>query len=173
MDADGSKARQITNISSEADGVMVSPDGKKLVFLSKVFPDCSADDACNKRKIDAETQSKSKARIYTSLLFRHWNEWESQRRQHILVINTDGTGVKDLTPGSRDVPPFSLGGQDNYAISPDSVELAFTTNSDAEPATSTNSDIFAVSMDGGEPTRITTGAGADETPLYSPAGKRP
>ena len=29
--------------------------------------------------------------------------------------------VKDLTPGNRDVPPFSLGGPDDYAISPDSI----------------------------------------------------
>jgi len=36
--------------------------------------------------------------------------------------------VKDLTPGPNDVPPFSLGGQDDYAISPDSNEVAFSMN---------------------------------------------
>src|SRR5438067_13032103 len=31
---------------------------------------------------------------------------------------------RDLTPGDHDVPPFSLGGQDMYAISPDGQEVA-------------------------------------------------
>ena len=171
MDADGSHASQITHLSTEASGLLVTPDGKRLVFLSNVFPECSADDVCNKRKLDEEAQSKSKARIYTGLLFRHWTEWQSSRRQHILVVGADGTGAKDLTPGTREAPPFSLGGQDAYAISPDSTELAYTTSSDPEPATDTNFDIFTVSLDGGEPKRVTTGLGADTTPLYSPDGK--
>jgi len=171
MNADGSRANQITRLSTEAGGVMVSPDGKRLVFLSNVFPECGADDPCNKRKLDEEAKSKTKARIYTSLLYRHWTEWESKRRQHILAIDTDGGDMKDLTPGTRDAPPFSLGGQDNYAISPDSMELAYVMNSDPEPATSTNSDVYTISLNGGESKKITTGLGADETPLYSPDGK--
>ena len=31
---------------------------------------------------------------------------------------------RDLTPGDHDAPPFNLAGQDMYAISPDSQELA-------------------------------------------------
>ncbi len=38
MNADGSNPRQITNLSTEAGGVLFSPDGKKLVFTSEVFP---------------------------------------------------------------------------------------------------------------------------------------
>jgi dipeptidyl aminopeptidase/acylaminoacyl peptidase len=171
MDAEGSHARQITNLSTEASGLLVAADGKRLVFLSNVFPECGADDVCNKRKLDEESQSKSKARIYTGLLFRHWTEWQGPRRQHILVVGADGAGAKDLTPGTREAPPFSLGGQDAYAISPDSTELAYTISSDPEPATGTNLDIFTVSLDGGESKRVTTGLGADTTPLYSPDGK--
>ncbi len=52
---------------------------------SNVYPDCGADDACNKAQIEAEKKSKVKARIYTSLLYRHWNEWQGKRRQHMLV----------------------------------------------------------------------------------------
>jgi len=171
MDADGGHARQITHLSTEAGGLLVTPDGKRLVFLSSVYPLCAEDDVCNKRKLDEEAQSKVKARIYTSLLFRHWNQWESERRQHLLTIDVDGAEVKDLTPGLRDVPPFSLGGPDDYAVSPDSAELAFVTNADPEPALSTNSDIYTVSLDGGDPRKITAGLGADNSPQYSPDGK--
>lgn len=171
MDADGMHARQITHLSTEAGGLLVSPDGKKIVFQSSVYPECGADDACNKSKMDIEAKSKVKARIYNSLLYRHWTAYETKRRQHLLVIDADGSGVKDLTPGPYDVPPFSLGGPDDYAISPDSLELAFTMNVDPDPATSTNSDIYTVPLAGGEMRRITIGLGADNAPVYSPDGK--
>ena len=56
---------------------------------------------------------------------------------------------RDLTPGDHDVPPFNLGGQDMYAISPDGQELAYTSNIDEVEATSTNNEIFIVPMAGG------------------------
>src|SRR4029077_11957570 len=136
-----------------------------------VYPECGADDACNQRKLEEESKNKTKARVYTSLLFRHWNEWQGARRRHLMVADADGSGIKDLTPGPREVPPFSLGGQDDYAISPDSTEVAFAVNTDAELATSTNSDIYTVPLEGGDAKKITTGPGADNTPLYSPDGK--
>src|SRR5581483_11623264 len=110
MDPDGSNARQATNLATEADGVLFSPDDRNLVFTSSVYPECGADDACNKNLIDAEKGGKVKARIYTELLYRHWTNWQSKRRSHLLVMPVGGGPVKDLTPGTRDVPPFSLGG---------------------------------------------------------------
>src|SRR5579864_7688888 len=62
MNADGSNAHQVTRIAAEAQGILVSPDGKKIVFLSSVFPECGADDACTQRKLDEEAKSKVKAR---------------------------------------------------------------------------------------------------------------
>jgi dipeptidyl aminopeptidase/acylaminoacyl peptidase len=171
MDADGSHPRQITHIATEASGETLSADGRKLVFQSSVYPECGADNACNQHALDEEARSKVKARVYTSLLYRHWNEWQGKRRQHLLSMNVDGTALVDLTPGERDVPPFSLGGPEDYAISPDSMELAYVTNTDPEPALSTNSDIYVVPIEGGDAKRITTGPGADESPQYSPDGK--
>ena len=77
----------------------------------------------------------------------------------------------DLTPGDHDVPPFSLGGQDMYAISPDGQEVAYTSNIDEVEATSTNNEIFVVPISGGTAKKISTSPGADTTPLYSPDGK--
>jgi dipeptidyl aminopeptidase/acylaminoacyl peptidase len=171
MDADGSHSRQITHLSTEASGQIVSADGKKLVFVSEIYPECGSDDSCNKRMLDEETKSKLKARVYTSLLYRHWNEWKGKRRQHVFSIDVDGTGGKDLTPGTHEAPPFSLDGAEDYSISPDSSEVAFTMNADADQALSTNSDIYTVPIAGGEPKKITVGLGADNQPAYSPDGK--
>ncbi len=171
MNADGTQPKQITTLSTEADGVLFSPDGKKLVFTSNVFPSCGADDACNRQKLDEVKNSKVKARSYTSLLYRHWTHWESEQRSHLMVVDVNGGTVKDLTPGNRDVPPFSLGGPDGYAISPDSTEVCYTINNDPVLATSTNTDLYTVPIVGGEPKRITYNPGSDSGPQYSPDGK--
>lgn len=170
MDPDGGNVKQITTISTEAAGVMFSPDGKNLLFTSDVYPEC-ADDACNKKRMDAEAANKVKARVYTSLLYRHWTEYEGAKRRHLMVVSAEGGAVKDLTPGPRHVPPFSLGGPDDYGVSPDGKEVVYVMNPDTDQATSTNADLFVVPVEGGESRKITLNSGADNAPLYSPDGK--
>jgi dipeptidyl aminopeptidase/acylaminoacyl peptidase len=162
--------KKITSISTEADGAIWSPDGKNIVFASEVFPGC-ADDSCNKFSDQERASSKVKATIFEHLLFRHWNHYSAGKRSHLFVVPAEGGVAKDLTPGDHDVPPFSLGGQDPYAISPDGQEVAFTSNWDEVGATSTNNDIFVVPITGGEPKKLSTSPGSDSTPLYSPDGK--
>jgi dipeptidyl aminopeptidase/acylaminoacyl peptidase len=176
MNPDGTGIAPITRLSTEADGEIVSADGKYIVVTSRVYPDCTAatgkfDDACNKQHLDAESQSKVKARLITGLLYRHWNEWEGDRRSHLLSISLADGKVTDLSPGSREVPPFSLGGPDDYAISPDGAEVSFAMNTDEVPAAGTNNDLFVVSIQGGTPHKITANPGADNSPAYSPDGK--
>jgi dipeptidyl aminopeptidase/acylaminoacyl peptidase len=135
-----------------------------------VYPECT-DEACNKAKLEAETKSLVKARVVTSLLYRHWKTWQSKRRSHLLAVPVGGGPAKDLTPGPADVPTFSLGGPDDYVISPDGSEVAYIANLDPVQATSTNTDIFVVPITGGEAKRITSGPGGERSPLYSPDGK--
>src|SRR5438132_6455306 len=205
------KPHQVTNISTGADGAIWSPDGKNIVFVSAVYPDCK-DDVCNKQRDEELKKSKVKAKIFTRLFYRHWNAFTEFKRSHLFVIGADAradrstdilsvgpAGVspaesqppdkmsggptgkmpvlqpsaapRDLTPGDHDVPPFHLGGQDMYAISPDGQEVAYTCNIDEVEATSTNNEIFIVPISGGPPKKISTSPGADTTPLYSPDGK--
>jgi len=100
------------------------------------------------------------------------------KRSHVLVVQaTDGNAVRDLTP-SRDVadaevPTFSLGGPIGYAWAPDSKEIAYVTNLDLVPATSTNNDVFTLRLDEprARPVRISTSLGSDDGPAYSPDGR--
>jgi len=171
MDPDGGNAKPVTNLAGEADGVLFSPDGRNLLFTSQVYPECGADDACNRKNLEADATSKVKAHIYTELLYRHWATWQTRRRGHILVVPVSGGVAKDLTPGTRDVPPFSLGGADDYDISPDGKEVCYSMNADPVPAASTNSDLYVVSISGGDARKITSNPGADSSPHYSPDGK--
>jgi dipeptidyl aminopeptidase/acylaminoacyl peptidase len=210
------KPHQVTEISTGADGGIWSPDGKNIVFVSAVYPDCNppppgsgvTSDDCNKQRDEELKKSKVKAKIFLRLFYRHWNAFTEFKRSHLFVIDanaradrsTDVSSVgpagvspagsqipdkmsggprgkmpvlqpRDLTPGDHDVPPFSLGGQDMYAISPDCKEAAYTSNIDEVEATSTNNEIFTVPIAGGTPKKISTSPGADTTPLYSPDGK--
>jgi dipeptidyl aminopeptidase/acylaminoacyl peptidase len=162
--------KKVTSISTEADGAIWSPDGKNIVFTSEVFPGCM-DDACNKFSDQERANSKVKAMVFEHLLFRHWNHYGTGKRSHLFVVQAEGGIARDLTPSDHDVPPFSLGGQDAYAVSPDGKEVAFTSNWDEVGATSTNNDIFVVPITGGEPKKLSTSSGSDSTPLYSPDGK--
>jgi dipeptidyl aminopeptidase/acylaminoacyl peptidase len=187
------KPHQVTSISTGADGAIWSPDGKNIVFVSTVYPDCK-DDACNKQRDEELKKSKVKAKIFSRLFYRHWNAFTEFKRSHLFVVSADAvaTGLwpvpggtpqqeerpagprlqpNDLTPGDHDVPPFSLGGQDMYAISPDGQEVAYTSNIDEVEATSTNNEIFVVPITGGTAKKISTSPGSDTTPLYSPDGK--
>jgi dipeptidyl aminopeptidase/acylaminoacyl peptidase len=84
---------------------------------------------------------------------------------------------RDLTPGDYDAPVFSLGGQDDYAFSPDGQAICYTSNHDKNPAASTNNDLWIVSVNGGASgsalaKNITAdNPASDSTPLYSPDGR--
>lgn len=168
---------KLTNLSTEADGAMWSPDSKQILFTSAVYPDCPADskqDACDSRRDQQKSISKVKAQIFTHLLYRHWNAFTGEKRSHLFLVNVDDGHIRDLTPGdTHDVPPFSMGGPDAYAFSPDGKEIAFTENLDEVPAISTNADIFTLRLDdpNAKPVMISTSKGGDFSPAYSPDGK--
>ncbi len=167
--------------------------------------------ACNARKLKESEQSKVKSQIFDRLLYRHWNSYKGGKRSHIFVTAVPKAGTfddpivcsvtacppgakclcavdafenryHDLTPGDYDAPVFSLGGQDNYAFSPDGREVCYTSNHDKVEATSTNNDLFTVPVNWGieatpaqvlAQTRNITAdnPASDSTPLYSPDGK--
>ncbi len=168
---EGGEATKLTHVSGGVANVLWSPDGKWIAFTSDVYPDCR-DDACNRARDEQREKSKVKARIYDSLLYRHWDTWEDGKYSHLFVVPAEGGTPRDLTPGAGyDVPPFSLGGPEPIAISPDGKELCYVANTDQDLALSTNGDLFIVSVETGDTKRITTNRGYDGGPAYSPDGK--
>ena len=157
------------------------------LVLANLQPASWSDEAaCNKEKDDAAAKDPVKAQIWTSLLYRHWNQFTGEKRSHILLVSaSDGNAIRDLTPvsnvGTAETPTFTVGGPLGYAWSPDSKEIAYSTNLDQVPAASTNNDIFTLSIDNNtdiQQSRTTTKAvkvsaspGSDDAPAYSPDGK--
>ena len=163
-------SRKLTNLPGGAGSVKWMPDGSGLLLVSDIYPDCGVEPQCIKDKTWAEGSKPSKARVITSLLFRHWTAWQDPTRSHIVFYSMTGT-ARDLTPGAFDAPPFSVGGGDEFDVSPDGKELVYARNTDQHPELSTNSDLFIVPIAGGDARRITTRTGADTSPKYSPDGK--
>jgi dipeptidyl aminopeptidase/acylaminoacyl peptidase len=183
-------AQELTDIATEAGGEIWSPDGKNILFTSDVYPECDGEpvveSACNAKKLKEHDESTVKALVFDHLLYRHWNAYKEGKRSHIFVLAADtcmgnmgatqgecpSAAPRDLTPGDYDAPVFSLGGQDNYAFSPDGQEICYTSNHDKSPAASTNNDLWIVPVSGGQAKNITAdNPASDSTPLYSPDGR--
>src|SRR5207237_8420477 len=82
------KTNRGTNISTGADDAIWSTDGKNIVFVSAVYPDCK-DDGCNKQRDEELKKSKVKAKIFTKLFYRHWNAFTGFKRSHLFIVSAD------------------------------------------------------------------------------------
>ncbi len=170
-DAGGGDVKQVTKVSGGVQPPLVmSPDGKKVAFVSDVYPQCK-DEECNIRTRAALEKDPVKVRLLTGLPFRHWDEWRTNIRHHVFVADLDTGEARDVTPGDYDSPPhfYEDGG---IAFAPDSRTIAFVSNRDGRDREmmSTNRDVWLVPVMGGEPKKITANPAADNQPVFSPDG---
>jgi dipeptidyl aminopeptidase/acylaminoacyl peptidase len=181
ISVDGGEATALTSISTEATQPLWSGDGKNIAFVSTVFPEFSRQpfsesDKANRQRQEDRDKSKVKGRVFTQLLYRHWDSWVDGKRQHLFVVPADGGEPRNVTPGDRDAVPtsstFSAG--DDFAFSPDGRELAYTATPTParEEAWKTDHNVVVVNLATGERQEITTNnPAADGYPRYSPDGK--
>ena len=176
----GGEARQLTTISTGASNAIWSADGKSMAFVSAVYPEFSEkpfaeSDALNKKKLDAAAKGPVKAKVFTRLFFRHWDEYVEDKRQHLFVMPAAGGEPKDVTPGDRDAYPtsttFSVG--DEFTFAPDGRYLVFTAVPARDEAWGTNYDLCRVAIDHTSTKwqTLTENPAADGSPRFDALGK--
>ncbi|MFQ5719143.1 MAG: prolyl oligopeptidase family serine peptidase [Acidobacteriota bacterium] len=185
VDPDGGEPYALSALPLDVGNLTVVPGGKAVAFTLDVYPEC-ADLACTKDRLDAEASSPETGRIYTDLLFRHWDTWEDGRRSHIFVADLErgetASGLPvglsepiDLMRGmDADSPTHPFGGPEEFDFSPDGAELTFTARlpRGSEAAWTTDVDLFTVPVNGAsKPVEITANRhGWDTQPAYAPDG---
>lgn len=177
---EGGEAMRVTTLSTGARSPQFSPDGKAILFQSSVFPGTLNDDDNKKAAADRKAR-KWNARVYDSFPIRNWDRWLDDKQTHVFVQSLDaGAKAKDLLAGTKMVAEAGFAGITgsgsddlNPVWAPDgqSVVFAATVNRNIGAYADTSSDLYQVSISGGEPKRLTSGNDSYAAPKFSPDGK--
>jgi len=162
---DGGEAEKITDFEGGVANFQLAPTGDFALFTREV----KLEDGITNLFSDLP---EAEARLYDDLKFRHWDEWHEGTFSHLFVAKLSGGAPRDLMAGQKaDTPLKPFGGASQIAVAPDGKEICYTAIV-GRPAQSTDSGLYLVSPDGGEPRLITGGMGGYDTePRYSPDGR--
>ncbi len=155
LDRRGGEGRKITAVKGEIADYTWSPDGKKVVLVMKDedYSDTAATEVRKPYVIDRYHFKED----YTGYLDR--------RNTHLYLLDIASQKIDTLTRGIYD--------ESDPEISPDGKKLAFSSNRTADPDRNENADIYVMDLVPGAPAQqLTTWAGSDKQPKWSPDGKK-
>lgn len=167
IDMAGGEARKLTAAGTALYGPIWSGDGQYLVCGSRLLPK-------DKKSVENRTETElpeCQARTIDRLLFRQWDRWLGDERNHLFLVTVKDGSLEDLTPAEADVPPVSLAGGQAFDISPDGRQVCFVRNDDPMLAISTNHDLFILDIPSMTEKKITANPALDRQPCYSPDGR--
>lgn len=152
----GGEARRITNLKNGVSTFRWSPDGTRLVVVSRTGPSDSR----------AENRERSDVRHYKNITY-NFNDtgWFDDRRTHLWVVNLKSGEEKQITEGNdwNDSDP---------QWSPDGTRIAFVSNrSGKEYEENRNTDVWVILAEGGSLRKISDHDEADSSPRWSPDGQ--
>jgi dipeptidyl aminopeptidase/acylaminoacyl peptidase len=165
MPSAGGDARKVSHLTDGASDPIWLPDGSGVLVVSDIkWPP--------NQEIDQRNGSyPTDARIWTGLMWRHWDEFRAGKRQHLFRVDLAGGTATDLTPVDHDIPTIATGDDGDVAVSPDGKDILVAMHGDSTVADNTNVDIYAVGAPAATLRQITMSPGADNTPRFSPNGR--
>jgi Tol biopolymer transport system component len=168
MNGDGSEPRRLTHNTTWDLSPVWSPNGKTVAFYAVQF-DALGQRAIAPPHIYLVNADGTDEHELTAMPAR-FPSWSSNGRiafdtgggsagSDIFVINTDGSGLEQLThaPAARNIRPD---------WSPNGQKIAFTSRRDG------NDEIYVMNVDGSDVTRLTDNPASDSAPAWSPNGKQ-
>ncbi len=176
----GGEAVRVTTLSTGARAPQWRPDGKALLFVSSVYPGAK-DDEANKKIASERKAQKYRARVYDSFPIRNWDKWLEDTQSHLFVqmLEPDAK-AKDLLGGTKFVAEPGFGGSlgtagDEIAAvwTPDGQSIVFvaTTNRNVSAYAASNTLLYKIAANGGEPSALTSGTESYSQPVFRPDGK--
>ena len=173
MNVDGTNVRKVTNAATQIESLTWTADGARLLYYANLDnkPDSSeiysiAPDGSGQFVVtDAGPHMDGAMTMSTaSNKITFAGTVGNSTNSEVYIVNTDGTGLSRLTndPGFDDDP----------VINPSGARVAWTTDRHNPPDTfDLSSEIYAISVNGSNQQRLTTGPGITNTAVeYSPDG---
>lgn len=174
----GGEAWRLTEFPGGVGEHAWSPDGTMISFIAEVYPECETID-CTADKDDerkAKAEKGPEPRRHTTLLYRHWNRYESEKVKHLFTVPSAGGEPRDLTPGlEKDCLQWPMAvshaGHD-YEWSPDGNSIVLATNLNDRHETDYDVDLYLLPSSGGDLRCLTDdNPAADGSPRFSPDGR--
>jgi dipeptidyl aminopeptidase/acylaminoacyl peptidase len=152
----GGEARRVTNLKNGVSNFEWSPDGNRIVAVSRLGPSDSR----------PENKERSDVRHYKNISYK-FNDtgWYDDKRTHLWVVDVKSGAAKQITEGNdwNDSDPH---------WSPDGTRIAFVSNrTGKEYDENRNSDVWVIPADGGSLIKISDHDEPDNSPRWSPDGK--
>ena len=167
----GGEARAVTDIPRGAGNPAWSPDGKTIAFSSSAKPE-----ELNKTEKKPDEQPReSDVRVVTEAVYRAngvpgFGYVDRDRPAQIWITDVSGSGLTPAPPKRVTSAPSAAG---NFDWTADGSRILFVADRRPEPYyLASDSDLYSVSRDGGEPAMVVSIDGAIGPYALSPDGKR-
>jgi dipeptidyl aminopeptidase/acylaminoacyl peptidase len=150
----GGEARRVTDLENGVDAFAWSPDGERMVVVSRTGP--------KRKPVD---QGGTDVRHYTSITYK-FNDtgWYDETRSHLFVVDVKSGRAVQITSGDarNDVDP---------RWSPDGTKIAYASE-DTTRELLANGDVWVIGASGGAPVHINDKQGYVRMARWSPDSTR-
>jgi len=170
---DGGEARRVGSVATGIDAFAWFPDGKRIAFVSWVWPELKGA-AAQAKQHKAFKERKESGYATSQAMYRYWDHHLPQGRvPHLLVMDVRSGRVRDLFEGTGYELRRNDPGAHDFDISPDGQRIAFAFDPADEKRGDGRFALAQVELKSGRITTLVRDADWDMgAPRYSPDGER-
>ncbi|MBI2688510.1 MAG: S9 family peptidase [Acidobacteria bacterium] len=165
----GGEAQRVTSLATAVANPKWRPDGQGMLFESTV-------------KGERKNPGKSTARVYDNMPVRYWNAWLDDSRPHLYVWEPGWKSPIDLLDKGRLVDSAGFSGirsglssdtslQPVWAPNGREIVFAAVVNKSDMMRAETETHLFKIERQGGEPVQLTKPGFSYTHPAFAPDGK--